>query len=79
MFLSCLKATELIEKKFLFKLSVTEKLQLRVHKSMCKACTNYEKQNVLIEKAIERLTTEEHKAEDIEKIKSSILTNLNLK
>jgi len=52
LFLSCLKATELIEKKIHFKLSVVEKLQLKVHKSMCDACRNYEKQNYFIEKAI---------------------------
>jgi len=52
LFLSCLKATELIEKKMHFKLSVVEKLQLKVHKSMCDACRNYEKQNYFIEKAI---------------------------
>ena len=52
LFLSCLKATELIEKKLHFKLSISEKLQLKMHKSMCKACSNYEKQNILIEKAI---------------------------
>ena len=52
LFLSCLKATELIEKKMHFKLSVVERLQLKVHKSMCDACRNYEKQNIFIEKAI---------------------------
>jgi len=52
LFLSCLKATELIEKKMHFKLSVVERLQLKVHKSMCDACRNYEKQNYFIEKAI---------------------------
>ena len=52
LFLSCLKATILIEKKMQFRLSVIEKLQLGVHKSMCSACSNYEKQNYFIEKAI---------------------------
>ncbi|MAE07864.1 MAG: hypothetical protein CL661_03790 [Bacteroidetes bacterium] len=52
LFLSCLKATELLEKKLYFKLSLKEKLQLRMHKSMCEACSNYQKQSILIEKAI---------------------------
>ncbi len=52
LFLSCLKATELIEKKMQFRLSSMESLQLMVHKSMCDACRNYEKQNYFIEKAI---------------------------
>ena len=50
--LSCLKATELIEKKLHFKLSFTERLQLSMHKMVCEACSNYEKQNILIEKGI---------------------------
>ena len=52
LFLSCLKATELIEKKLYFKLSFKEKLQLKAHKAMCNACTNYEKQSYLMDKAL---------------------------
>jgi hypothetical protein len=52
LFLSCLKATELIEKKFYFKLKLREKLQLSMHKSMCKACQFYEDQSVLIDEAL---------------------------
>lgn len=52
LFLSCLRATELLEKKLHFKLSIKEKLQLKMHKSMCEACRNYQKQSILIEKAI---------------------------
>jgi hypothetical protein len=43
--LSCKKATELIEKKLLIKLSFKENVQLQLHKSMCNACTAYEKQS----------------------------------
>lgn len=43
--LSCKKATELIEKKLLVKLSFKENIQLQLHKSMCGACTTYEKQS----------------------------------
>jgi hypothetical protein len=43
--LSCRKATELIERKLLIKLSFKEKIQLQLHKSMCSACTAYEKQS----------------------------------
>lgn len=49
LFLSCLKATELIEKKIHFKLSFTENFQLKFHKMMCEACKHYEKQSVFIE------------------------------
>ena len=52
LFLSCLKATELIEKKLYFRLSTKEKLQLTMHKTMCSACTNYEKQSKFIDIAL---------------------------
>ncbi len=53
LFLSCLKASEFIEKQIHFKLSITERLQLQIHKMMCSACTLYEKQSLFLEKQIE--------------------------
>ena len=50
--LSCKKATELIEKRSLTKLSFKEKVQLRLHKSMCDACTAYEKQSRKIDELL---------------------------
>jgi len=79
LFLSCLKATELIEKKMHFKLSIREKLQLRMHKSMCNTCSNYEKQNFLIEKALgtqENMEIEKSGI-DIDQFKKSILGKIN--
>jgi len=76
LFLSCFKATELIERKFHFKLSAKESLQLKLHKMMCKACTKYEKQSILIEKGIsniENIDIEEH---DVEMLKLKISTKL---
>ena len=35
----------LIEKKLLINLTTKEKIQLTLHKSMCNACTVYEKQS----------------------------------
>jgi hypothetical protein len=52
--LSCLKATELIEKKLYTKLSISEKIRLSLHKSMCNACRRYENQSKLIDSAIEK-------------------------
>ncbi|MDT8394189.1 MAG: hypothetical protein RQ761_10095 [Bacteroidales bacterium] len=52
LFLSCLKATELIEKKLYFKLSFNEKMQLKMHKTMCSACSNYEKQSYFLDKVL---------------------------
>ncbi len=50
--LSCLKATEIIEKGLHFRLSWKEKLQLKAHKMMCDACSRYEKQSLFLDKAI---------------------------
>ncbi len=52
--LSCRKATELIEKKALIGLSRREKIQLSLHKSMCDACTAYEKQSKLLDEFLYR-------------------------
>ncbi len=58
LFLSCLKATELIEKKLHIKLSVKEKLRLKVHKSMCNACRRYDKQSKIIDNALKNYNSE---------------------
>lgn len=50
--LSCKKATELIEKKSLFKLTLAEKVQLRMHISVCDACKDFEKQSGMLDTAI---------------------------
>jgi hypothetical protein len=52
LFLSCLKATEIIEKGLNFKLSWKEKLQLKAHKMMCDACSRYEKQSLFLDNAV---------------------------
>jgi hypothetical protein len=52
LFLSCLKASEMIEKKLHFRLSFRERMQLKMHKMMCSACSNFEKHNLFVEKAI---------------------------
>ena len=54
LFLSCLKATELIEKKLHFELTVKGKIQLQLHKMMCDACSMYEKQSKIIEEGIKK-------------------------
>ncbi len=58
LFLSCLKASQLIEKKIYSRLSFKEQLQLKMHKAMCEACTNYEKDSLLIDKALQQQTTQ---------------------
>ncbi len=68
LFLSCLKATELIEKKIYSKLSFGEKMQLELHKMMCDACSNYEKDSLLIDKALQK-----------QNAKPPVITGINLK
>lgn len=79
LFLSCLKATELIEKKFQVKLSVKEKIQLKMHKMMCDACSMYEKQSTLIENGIEAQQHQHLSVNkmDMDKLKHSIKEKLN--
>lgn len=76
--LSCAKATELMEKKFHFKLSYTEKIQLELHKMMCDACKRYEKQSEIIEKGVKAQTSSKKNDLEIdtEKLKSQIIKKL---
>lgn len=77
MFLSCLKATELINKKTDSPLSLIENIQLKAHKSMCKACSNYDKQITLIDKALIETLNKETLTVDIEALKASIQKKIN--
>ena len=77
LFLSCLKATEMIEKKLHFKLSSKEKGQLRMHKMMCTACSLYEKQSALLDKGISMSPGKEYSPEDIEELKLIISEKLS--
>ena len=52
MMLSCKKATELIDKKIHSGINREEKVKLYFHTIMCSACSNYEKQSFLIDKAL---------------------------
>lgn len=72
LFLSCLKATELIEKKLQVKLSFREKLQLSMHKMMCDACSQYEKQSILLEKGIEASGKKIYYEIDVDSLKKII-------
>lgn len=76
MFLSCLKATELIEKKLLFKLSVQERIQLKIHKIMCDACTLYEKQSNILDKVLSGLPEKEGQTTELNNLKKDILKKI---
>lgn len=76
LFLSCLKATELIEKKFHFKLSFTERIQLELHKMMCDACKTYEKQSWIIEEGLKGHQNSHSQEIDVEQLKKQIQAKL---
>ncbi|MCC5928715.1 MAG: hypothetical protein JJU28_05665 [Cyclobacteriaceae bacterium] len=52
--ITCVKATELIEKRQIQSLTLGERFKLRLHNSMCVACRAYQRQSKTIEKAISR-------------------------
>ncbi len=70
--LSCLRATELIEKHMYFKLSISEKIALRFHVSMCRACQLYEKQSAFIDKGLSSPLAKIEAFKDIEALKLKI-------
>jgi hypothetical protein len=49
---SCKKTTELIDKQLLTQLTMKEKMQLKMHKSMCKTCTAYVHQSKLLDSIV---------------------------
>ena len=79
--LSCLKATEFVEKRINYKLSLKERIQLKLHTSMCKACSDYEKQSTLIEKIISETKYNTHNKtddkEDLTSLKKTIIKNIS--
>ncbi len=52
LYLSCKKATELIELKSDTQLSFKANIQLKMHLMMCKACNAYEKQSAKLNKML---------------------------
>lgn len=79
--LSCKKATMLIEKKSFIRLTFKEKIQLGMHKSMCDACTSYEKQSKKIDeilsKKINSNQSENINTQQNELLKEKIIKNLH--
>jgi hypothetical protein len=49
LWLSCKKASELIDKKTVVRLSVKENVMLRIHTSICDACKHYKQQSKIID------------------------------
>ncbi len=54
--LSCKQTSELVSKGLDKHLTITERLGVRIHLLMCRACTQYEKQLRFIRRATRRLS-----------------------
>ncbi len=65
LFLSCKRATELIEKRSVVGLTPVERFRLKLHTSMCYACEAYANQSVILRKAMHKWFTEKEKIEKI--------------
>lgn len=59
--LSCKKATELIEKRLVTKLTTVEKIQLKMHTAVCSNCSTYESQSDIIENCIAKIHQPDNK------------------
>jgi hypothetical protein len=70
--LSCKKASELIDKKSVLKLSMKENMMLHMHTAMCDGCKAYQKQSELLDMFLHQ-HTHSHTAENIPVIKNEEL------
>lgn len=52
--LSCKRATELIDKKSIVKLSITETVQMHMHTAICDGCAQYKKQSIILDKLLRK-------------------------
>ena len=83
--LSCVKASELIEKKINAKLTAKEKIQLSLHISMCDACRAWEKQSIELDQTLSNHISDHSKEERTTKLplsdeaKKAILENIKKK
>ncbi len=55
--ISCEDATRLVVMKETIKLSLYDRMRLKMHLSMCKYCSLFEKQNEIIDEHIKELDT----------------------
>lgn len=76
MMFSCAKATELMELKELVPLSLTKKIQLKMHVAMCSGCRNYMKQTKLINQLLNKNFSSMSAAPDTEELETVIIKKL---
>lgn len=80
MTLTCLKATELIEKSIENKLSFFEKIRLSFHLKLCKACQNYSKHSHQLDEALTGNASEFKAAEiNLDDLKNKIINKIEKK
>ncbi|WP_416864222.1 MAG: zf-HC2 domain-containing protein [Imperialibacter sp.] len=84
--LSCKKSSELIEKKLDTGLTTVENLQLKMHLSMCSACSSYQKQSTNIHNTLNNFLKEPQDSphtkvsnSSTDELKSRILKSLDKK
>ena len=53
--MTCEKVTYLIEKGYLTRLNISEKLQVKLHSFYCTCCTNYPKDSAVINEMLYKL------------------------
>ena len=72
--MSCQKASYIIEKRNVSKLSLIEKFQLKFHLAFCKLCQRYENDSRIIGKILRALENQNHKlsATQKEEIKTKL-------
>jgi hypothetical protein len=66
---SCVKVTELVEKKTVAPLTLKEKTQFYLHLRICDSCSKYVKQSKFMDEALEKMLRE--KSEESADIKSN--------
>ncbi len=76
---SCKKTTELIDIKAMTSLSFKNRVQLYLHKTMCKTCSAYEHQSKLIDSSVMRWieTKTKPNTESSQKRKKKILEDIS--
>ncbi len=78
--LSCKKASELIDKSSMVKLNTRERVMLRMHTSMCDACSAYQSQSKVIDTVLHKHLnkTEESSVPPVvnDELKSKIISKL---
>ncbi len=52
---NCRKATYLIEKKQLTKITVRERLELKIHLAGCSVCKTFERQSIIINRMVKEV------------------------